>query len=236
MGILLCCKRDGEGPRADFDLFSSQISSVRERPGNFEVITPFSPIKTYYEANIPRMSSDVQVLFKAHFTKSILRRVDYILKPLSVEEMQHLAVVLDQLADVESVTLVGNHLGAAGLEVILPSLQKLPKLFKLKIAQNDLQDAGTLVLSRGLGKMAYLQELLLEENCITDKGAFLLSKVLPDCHELTLLDLQRNLIGLSGYEELLKAASECERLETIKISGNSFPLPTSRSSLPFKVI
>lgn len=236
MGILLCCKRDGEGQRADFDLFSSHISSARDRPGNIEAITPFSPIKTYYEANIPHMSSDLQVLFKAHFTKSILRRVDYILKPLSIEEMQHLAVVLDQLADVESVTLVGNHLGAAGLEVIMPSLGKLPKLCKLKISQNDLQDAGTLVLSRGLGKLAYLQELLLDENCITDKGAFFLAKTIPDCKELRVIDVQRNLIGLSGYEELLKTAIDCPHLETIKLSGNNFPFPPIPLSLPFKVI
>ena len=236
MGILLCCKRDGESAGADSDLFSSHISSTRGRPAAGEAFTPNSPLKTYYEANIPRMSSEMQVLFKAHFTRSVLRRVDCILRLLGVEEVQHLAVILDQLADVESVTLVGNHLGAAGLEVLLPSLQKLPKLIKLKIAQNDLQDAGAMVLARGLGKLCVLQELLLEENCIEDKGAVVLAKVLPECRELTLLDLQRNLIGLAGFEELLKAASECPHLDTIKISGNGFKVPTSRPSLPFKVL
>lgn len=236
MGILLCCRRDGEASAGDLDLFSSHISSARSRPAAAEAVTPNSPLKAYYEANIPRMSSEVQTLFKAHFTKSVLRRVDCILKPLSVEEVQHFSVILDQLTDVESVTLVGNHLGAGGLEVLLPSLQKLPKLTKLKIAQNDLQDAGALLLARGLGKLSFLQELLLEENCIEDKGAIVLAKALPDCRELTLFDLQRNLVGLVGFEELLKAASECPHLEILKVSGNGFTVPTSAPSFPFKVL
>lgn len=230
MGMLVCCRRANVSSEVDIDLFTSQISSDRGKASALGGSVSYSPVKAYYEANIPLMSSEVQLLFKAYFTKRTLLRVDYIMKPLQQEAAQHLAVILDRLMDVESVSLVGNHLDVVGMEVLLPSIQQLPKLVRLKITQNELQDSGTTVLANGIGKMRCLQELVLEENCITDKGAAAIAKSLPECEALEYLDLRRNMITMAGYEELLRTASQTPHLSTLKLSNNRFTLPTSSPS------
>ena len=218
-------------------MFSSLESWEEDKQPVSGTHSVISPLRGYYEANIYRMSADMQKLFRDHFTGQLIARITKVLKPITAEEAQDLRWIICNTPAIESVTFDGNHLGPANLSTLLFSLELLPRLSMLRISNNDLADEGAAVLAMTIPKLKALQDLLVYENHIGDKGAKKLGKALAGCEQILQLDVSKNVIGLEGAQRLIAGALKCPSLKLLKLSSNRFdPASLTTDKIPFTLI
>ena len=124
------------------------------------------------------------------------------------------------MPQLQSLNLMGNHLGDAAIKALAPYLKDCPNLQSLNLALNNLGDAGIKTLAFYLTDCPNLQSLNLGWNKISDAGLQTLASSLKDCPNLQSLDLGGNNLRGAAMQALAPHLKDCPNLQSLNLRNN----------------
>jgi hypothetical protein len=143
-----------------------------------------------------------------------------------------LASSLASMAQLTSLNLCGNDVGAAGAAALAPSLALMTRLTSLDLGYNWFGAAGAVSLAPSLALMAQLTSLDLEINYIREAGAASLAPSLAVMSQLTSLNLGHNSIGAAGAASLAPSLAVMSQLTSLNLGHNSIGAAGAASLAP----
>jgi hypothetical protein len=143
-----------------------------------------------------------------------------------------LASSLVPMAQLTSLNLEENSIGAAGAASLAPSLARMTLLTSLNLSCNSIGDVGAASLAPSLATMAQLTSLYLGYNAIGDAGAASLAPSVARMAQLTSLDLAMNAIGDAGAASLAPSLALMAQLTSLDLSYNAIGAAGAASLAP----
>ena len=134
-----------------------------------------------------------------------LTSLDLGFNDIGAEGAAWLAPSLVLMAQLTSLNLNGNWLGAVGVAALAPSLALMARLTSLDLGDNAIGDAGAASLAPSLALMPQLTSLDLELNDFGTAGA---ASLAPSLARMRMSQLECHLVSLDLRRNLIGAAAE----------------------------
>jgi hypothetical protein len=136
------------------------------------------------------------------------------------------------MAQLTSLNLGENKIGAAGAASLAPSLALMAKLTSLDLYYNEIGDAGAASLAPALAAMMRLESLGLGANALGPGGVASLAPALSQMTKLVSLDLRGNNLRAAGAASIAPALSRMPDLTSLHLQDNHLGAAGAESLTP----